>query len=62
MVIPVTAEILDAARRLMDQHPEIMARDALHAAVVLEERLEGIFSFDDDFDGIPGVARRVPEG
>ena len=62
MVIPVTAEILDAARGLMDQHPEIMARDALHAAVVLEERLEGIFSFDDDLDRIPGMVRRVPEG
>jgi predicted nucleic acid-binding protein len=39
-----------------------MARDALHAAVVVQERLEGIFSFDEDFDGIPGVVRRVPEG
>ena len=62
MVIPVTAEILDAARGLMDQHPEIMARDALHAAVVVQERLEGVFSFDEDFDGIAGVVRRVPEG
>lgn len=53
MVIPVTAEILDAARRLMDQHPEIMARDTLHAAVVMEERLEGVFSFDAESDRIP---------
>jgi len=60
MAIPVTAEILDVARRLMDQHTEIMARDALHAAVVLEDRLEGVFSFDADFDRIPGIVRRVP--
>lgn len=39
-----------------------MARDALHAAVVMEERLEGIISFDEDFDRIRGVLRRPPAG
>lgn len=59
-VIPVTAGILDRARRLMDEHPDIMARDALHSAVVMDERMEGVFSFDADFDRIPGVVRRLP--
>jgi len=44
VVIPVTAAILDRARRLLDTDPEIMARDALHAAVVIQERLEGVCS------------------
>lgn len=61
-VIPVTAGILGRARRLMDEHPDIMARDALHAAVVMDERLDGVFSFDADFDRIPGVVRRLPGG
>lgn len=61
-VIPVTAEILDTARALMDQHPDLMARDALHAGVVVQQRLEGVFSFDTDFDRIPGLARRAPMG
>lgn len=59
-VLPVTVDILDAARRLMDELPELSARDALHAAVVLEHRLEAICSFDGDFDHIPGLRRLEP--
>jgi uncharacterized protein len=60
MVIPVTAAILDRARRLLDADPTMMARDALHAAVVLEERLDAICSYDRDFDRIPGLVRQEP--
>jgi predicted nucleic acid-binding protein len=60
VVIPVTAAILDRARQLLDTDATIMARDALHAAVVLEERLDGVISFDHDFDRIAGVVRREP--
>ena len=60
-VIPVTADVLDRARRLLDDHAHLMARDALHAAVVLDEGLEAICSYDRDFDGIPGVVRVEPE-
>ena len=60
MVIPVTAQILDRARRLLDTDPQIMARDALHAAVVMQERLEGVFSFDSDLDRIQGLLRHEP--
>lgn len=60
VVVPVTGEILDRARRLLDTDPHIMARDALHAAVVMEERLEGVCSYDRDFDRIPGLVRREP--
>lgn len=61
IVIPVTVEILDRARRLLDTDPAIMARDALHAAVVMGEGLETICSYDRDFDRIKGLVRTEPE-
>jgi uncharacterized protein len=60
VVIPVTAEILDHARQLLDTDGTIMARDALHAAVVFQERLEAVCSYDRDFDRIEGLLRREP--
>ncbi len=59
-VIPITAEILDRARTLLDVHGELMARDALHAAVVHCHSLDGICSFDRDFDRIRGLRRIEP--
>jgi uncharacterized protein len=59
-VVPVTAEVMDRARELMDGDETLLARDALHAAVVLTEGYEALCSFDGDFDGIPGIVRRVP--
>jgi predicted nucleic acid-binding protein len=59
-VISVTAEILDRARALLDVHSQVMARDALHAAVVECHSLEAICSFDRDFDRIRGIRRIEP--
>lgn len=60
VVLPVTAEILDAPRQLMDQVPSLSARDALHAAVAFEHTAGHICSFDSDFDLIDGIARTEP--
>jgi hypothetical protein len=60
VVLPVTAEILDRARVLLDTYPHLMARDGLHAAVVMENDLEGLCSFDRDFDPVGGVTRIEP--
>jgi len=60
VVIPVTADVLDRARRLLDTELQIMARDALHAAVVMEEHLDGVCSYDRDFDRIAGLVRSEP--
>ncbi len=60
-VLPITADIMDRARELLDEHDGMMARDALHAAVVLSEGLDAICSYDRDFDGIVGVRRIEPE-
>lgn len=59
-LIPISGEILDRARVLLDEHGERMARDALHAAVVEFHSLEAICSFDHDFDPIRGIRRIEP--
>lgn len=59
-VIPVTAAVLDRARTLLDGDTTLMARDALHAAVVMEEGLRGIYTYDRDFDRIKGIRRLEP--
>ena len=60
LVLPITAEILDGARALLERHPGISARDALHAAVVRHHGLGTICSFDRDFEEIDGLARTEP--
>ncbi len=61
VVIPITGEVLDRARLLLDEYGNLMARDALHAAVVQRHSLEAICSFDRDFDQIRGIRRIEPE-
>ena len=60
-VIPVTADVLDHARRLLDTDANLMARDALHAAVLITEKLEAICSYDGDFDRIADIRRVEPD-
>lgn len=61
VVLSTTVEVLDRARELMDAYPHLMARDALHAAVVPVNELDGICSYDRDFDPVRGVRRVEPE-
>lgn len=60
-VFPITSEILDRARILLDEYDSLMARDALHAAVVEINSLEAICSYDRDFDLITTIRRTEPE-
>jgi predicted nucleic acid-binding protein len=59
-VYPIAAETLDLARSLLDRHPRLAARDALHAAVCQEGGFAGICSLDRDFDQIRGLKRLEP--
>ena len=59
-VLPITAEITDQARTIMDDHRSLMARDALHAAVCHVAGAEAICSYDPDFDVIPWLQRIEP--
>ncbi len=60
LVLPISHVILDRARRLLDEHLELVARDALHAAVVQCHSLEAICSYDRNFDQIPWLRRFEP--
>jgi predicted nucleic acid-binding protein len=57
---PITIEIVDAARDLLDSHGGLTVRDALHAAVVLQNGADAICSYDRDFDVIAGLRRIEP--
>lgn len=59
-VLAVTGAVLDQAMSLVDRSHALTARDAVHAAVVIVYRLDGICTFDRDFDRIPGCARIEP--
>jgi uncharacterized protein len=59
-VIPISAEHVDEARRLLDEYPHLMARDALHVAVCQEIEGATLCSYDRDLDGIKGIMRREP--
>jgi uncharacterized protein len=51
-VVAITGVILDRTRALMDVYSEMLARDALHAAAVIETGAVGLCSFDRDFDRV----------
>ena len=57
-VLPITAEVTDQARAIMDDHPTLMARDALHAAVC--RAAAAICSYNMDLDVIAGLRRVEP--
>ena len=59
-IIPISATEIRVAMRLMSETRNLSARDAIHAAVVIEHGLEGIVSTDQDFDRIPGLSRFDP--
>ena len=59
-VLPITGEVMDQAKALIDGNASLSARDALHAAVVGVYKLDGICTFDRDFDRITGCTRVTP--
>jgi uncharacterized protein len=59
-VLPVTSDdVLDACL-LVQHHPKLGARDALHAAVMKNAGLKLLISIDSDFDVIKTVKRLSP--
>ena len=50
VVFPIEVEVVEHARLLLDAHPGLGARDALHAAVAMDYGLESICSYDRGFD------------
>jgi predicted nucleic acid-binding protein len=56
-VLPVTLADTDRAKVLMTGVSRVGARDAIHAAVMLNHDLHQIATFDGGFDRIEGVTR-----
>ena len=59
-VEPVLAEDVLSASRLADRHPDVSARDLVHAAVMQRMGTGRIISADTDFDRMEGVERLDP--
>lgn len=57
VVFPVTLADTDLARDLLVSTGGISARDAVHAAVMINNGVERVATFDHGFDRIGGVGR-----
>jgi len=56
-VLDVTLADTDLARDLLVEVETISARDAVHAAVMRNQGIDRIASFDEGFDSVPGITR-----
>lgn len=59
-VLPVTTNDVLGACRLLEAHSGLSARDALHAAVMMNSQLHLLVSVDRDFDVLPELKRIDP--
>jgi predicted nucleic acid-binding protein len=59
-VLPVTLMDCVQAMRLLERHPSIPSRDAIHAAVMQSNGIGTIITADSHFDVIPGLRRLDP--
>ena len=59
-VLPITADVMDEARAILERYPALDARDAVHAAVCKVNGIGEICSYDRGFDHVPGLRRREP--
>ena len=57
MTADVTKKDADTARNLSLRHPGLSSRDCLHAAVMKRIHCDKIWTFDEDFDGVPSIQR-----
>ncbi len=57
VVFPVTLADTDRAKELVQNLSGVGVRDAIHAAVMLNNQVTRIASFDRDFDRIQGIER-----
>jgi predicted nucleic acid-binding protein len=56
----VNRPIMILAAGILGANRHLQSRDAVHAAVVIENNLEGIISADRGFDNVPGLVRFDP--
>jgi predicted nucleic acid-binding protein len=56
-VLAVEERDVFLAKDLLHAHPQLSARDALHAAVMRRREIAEIVSFDRGFDAVTGITR-----
>lgn len=56
-VVPVSAELVHAAKQILLGQSVTSARDAIHVAAMLAVGATRVMSFDRGFDGYPGIER-----
>jgi uncharacterized protein len=56
-VLPVDRRVAEGAKQIILGRWQMSARDAVHLAVMKENGIEQIFSFDSGFDHFPGIKR-----
>ena len=59
-LLSVTSEDMLGAFRLLEEHPGVPVRDAVHTATMLRNGLRTVISVDPDFDQIPEIRRVAP--
>jgi predicted nucleic acid-binding protein len=58
-LLPVAGEDVVEAFHLLERHPGLSVRDAVHTATMLRNGIRIVISVDPDFDQIPAI-RRIP--
>lgn len=56
-VFPITEDAALMARTRLLGSPQLSARDAIHVAVMEEQGVDVIMTFDRGFDRVPGIRR-----
>jgi hypothetical protein len=56
-VFPIDGRVLERAKNIVLGRTQLSARDALHLAIMQEQGITKILSFDKGFDGLPGIER-----
>ena len=56
-VFPVDVSAVERAKKIVLGNKRLSSRDAVHLAVMEQQGVERIMSFDAGFDGFPGIKR-----
>ncbi len=59
-LVPVTHKELSAACGILERHPELSSRDAVHAACAIEYQMTGIVTLDERFEALDSVLVVAP--
>lgn len=59
-LLPVTRDDMAAACDLLQSHPRLSVRDAVHAATMLRNGMRTVVSLDADFDELSEIRRVAP--